>query len=83
MMYIYAMHRTQIQLEDRQYLALKARARKEYRSLSQLVRHAVDLLLGREPKAGPKTQLSGICGIATDPKGPAGRDHDKVLYRAK
>jgi len=74
------MHRTQIQLEDRQYLALKIRARKEYRSLSQLIRHAVDLLLGRELKAGTKTKLSDICGIATDPKGPAGRDHDKILY---
>ena len=82
-MYICCMHRTQIQLEDRQYMALKARARKEYRSLSQLVRHAVDLLLGREATVSPKKHLSDICGIATDPKGPTGRDHDKVLYKSK
>jgi len=82
-MYVHCMHRTQIQLEDRQYVALKAQARREYRSLSQLIRHAVDLLLGRELTTGSKPPLSDICGIAVDPHGPSGRDHDKVLYRAK
>ena len=33
--------------------------------------------------AKPKTRLTDISGIATDPKGPAGMDHDKEVYKAK
>ena len=74
------MHRTQIQLEDRQYEALKARARKEAKSLSELIRLAVDGLLGRTRAAKGQRTLDAIRGIAADPGGPAGRDHDALLY---
>lgn len=81
-MYLYCMHRTQIQLEDWQYETLKERSRKEYKSLSQLIRYAVDLLIGHKAKSQQRRQLSDICGIATDNKGRTARDHDKYLYHS-
>lgn len=74
------MHRTQILLEDRQYGALKAWARRTERSLSEAVRLAVDRLLGLD--AGPKRKgrLEDICAIMKDPGGPSGAEHDRVLY---
>ena len=80
MMYNNAMHRTQILLEDKQYEALKAWAKRVDKSLSEVVRQAVDRLLGAEAEAAGPSRLSDICGIAQDPGGPSGRDHDNTLY---
>jgi hypothetical protein len=74
------MHRTQILLEDKQYAALKAWARRVDKSLSEVVRQAVDRLLGCDAAQGEASKLNDICGIAADPGGPSGRDHDKILY---
>ena len=74
------MHRTQLLLKEDQYEALKARARKEDKSISELLRRAVDLLLGWQKRPRKKRRLSDICGIINDPGGPSGRDHDEVLY---
>ncbi len=72
------MHRTQVIFEERQYEALKIRARHENRSLSEIVRLAVDKLLGIKHKK--VYQLKDMCCLAKDPGGPSSRDHDKVLY---
>lgn len=79
MMYNNVMHRTQILLGDRQYEALKAWAARSGKSLSEAVRLAVDRLLDTGENKAP-TRLSDIRGIARDPGGPAGRDHDRTLY---
>lgn len=71
------MHRTQILLEDRQYEALRAWARRTERSLSEAVRLAVDRLLGGRRRGA---RLSEIRGIFRDPGGPSGADHDRILY---
>lgn len=73
------MHRTQILLREDQYRALKARARREGKSLSELVRLAVAKWLGEE---SPETasRLADICALGTDPNGPKARDHDSFLY---
>ena len=73
------MHRTQILLEDRQYAELKAWARRSDKKLSELVRIAVDRLLGR-PLGKSGASLKAIRALARDPKGVAGRDHDAFLY---
>ena len=80
-MYNYFMHRTQVLLEDSQYAALKAWARRADKGLSELIRTAVDRLLGIEPhpKRGP-SRLKAIRGIGADSGGPSGREHDKLLY---
>ena len=80
MMYNKCMHRTQILLEDRQYESLKAWAARSGRSLSEAVRLAVDRFMDvGETKAQPR-RLADIRGIAKDPGGPAGKDHDRILY---
>jgi hypothetical protein len=80
MMYTMEVHRTQILLEDRQYSALKAWSRKSGKGLGELVRQAIDRFLGQSPPASGGSKLSSIRGLAIDPKGPSGRDHDQVLY---
>lgn len=72
------MIRTQILLKDRQYEALKAKARREGKSLSALVRAAVARMLGEEPRGSMR--LRDICGLGRDPGGPSGSEHDAVLY---
>ena len=68
-------------LENRQYEDLKARARREDKSLSALIRLAVDRLLGYPSRTSAGAhKLSDICGIAKDPDGFSGADHDEVLY---
>jgi len=75
---VYTMHRTQILLDEWQYERLKAAAQGEGRSLSDVVREAVDGYF-----AGPRTGLSPglerIAGIGADPEA-SGRDHDLLLY---
>ncbi|MFA5139449.1 MAG: hypothetical protein WC728_09480 [Elusimicrobiota bacterium] len=74
------MHRTQVLLEDRQYEALKAWAKRMDKSLGEVIRLALDRLLGGGAEAAGR--LDSICGIGSDPGGPSGRDHDKQLYGA-
>lgn len=77
------MRRAQILIEDEQYQALKAWARGTDRSLSEVVRLAVDRLLGEKRRAPAKYRIADLCGIVRDPGGPAGRDHDRILYGKK
>lgn len=81
-MYTNVVHRTQILLEERQYAALKALARRAGRSLSEIIRSAVDEMLGERPLTHRKG-LSRICALARDPNGPSGKDHDAQLYGLK
>ena len=78
-MYNNIVHRTQILLEERQYAALKALARRGGRSLSEIIRTAVDEMLGERAPTHRKG-LARICAIAGDPGGPSGKDHDALLY---
>jgi len=78
-MYNNCVHRTQILLENRQYEALKTYARRVDKGLSEIIRLALDRFLGRTRGPG-RSRLNDICAIAKDPRGPAGRDHDSLLY---
>lgn len=80
MMYNNGMHRTQVLLEDRQYAALRTWARRADMGLSEMIRLAVERLLGSEKKAGPSRRLKDICAIRSDSGGPSGGEHDKILY---
>lgn len=74
------LHRTQILIEQWQYEALRARAEREQRSLSALVRDLLDEALrqdgGPSPAGHPLRQIEGIGEAA----GSYGRDHDALLY---
>lgn len=73
------MHRTQILLEEWQYQALRARAEREGRSLSDLVR---EILGGALSDRARSRGLADIEGVGEDP-GAYGRDHDSLLYGGK
>lgn len=75
------MHRTQVLLEVKQYEALKIRARREERSLSELIRLAVDRWLGREKIKLYSFHLKDLCGLGKDPGGPSSSEHDRFLYK--
>jgi len=71
------MQRTQILLDDWQYEALKARAQREGRSMSELLRRILDANLR---KSGPRTpRLADIRAVGED-RTARGRDHDRFLY---
>lgn len=72
------MHRTQLLIEDWQYESLRARAEREGRSLSDLVREILDSVL-TSPAQHRRHRLSDIEGIGED-SGAYGDDHDRHLY---
>ena len=77
------MHRTQLLLENWQYEALKTRARREGKTLSQWVRQVLQAALApaTASKRGKKSKsIFDICGIGRDPGRFSGADHDRVLY---
>ena len=71
------MQRTQLLLDNWQYQALKARAQREGRSMSELLRQILDVQFGR---SGPQAQrLDTIRGVGND-RVARGREHDRFLY---
>jgi plasmid stability protein len=71
------MHRTQLILEEWQYQALRARAEREQRSISDVVREILSNALAKSPRR--KTGLQRMQGIGEN-KRTSGRDHDRFLY---
>jgi plasmid stability protein len=74
------MHRTQIILEDWQYQALRARAEREDRSISELVRDILRTSLAQPPRR--KSQIQTMEGVGQD-RLARGRQHDAILYGSK
>ena len=66
-------------LENWQYERLRARAEREGRSISELVRRAVTAFLESSADRGRRYTLDDIDGIGSDPDS-CGRDHDEFLY---
>jgi hypothetical protein len=75
------MHRTQILIEEWQYEALRTRAERESRSLSDLIREILRTSLA-SPAPHAKRRLGEIEGIGED-AGTYGEDHDRYLYGAR
>lgn len=80
MLYTNDVRRTQVLLEDRQHRALLSLSRRTGRGISELIRGAVDRLIGGEKTAVPSRKLSDIRALARDPGGPSAADHDRALY---
>ena len=72
------MHRTQLLLEEWQYEALRARAEREGRSLSDLIREILRTSLAPAAPT-PRSGLEKIQSIGED-TGAYGEDHDRHLY---
>ena len=77
-MLTYIMHRTQLSLESWQYEALKARARREGKSLAAVVRDILSSHLETDARRAAQ-RLEQVAGVA---EGPAdlGAGHDRYLY---
>jgi hypothetical protein len=75
------MHRTQVLIEEEQYLLLRTEARRSGKSLGQVIRELIDKGLKRESqkKGGDRSSLAGLEGVFDD-EGFDVRDHDRVLY---
>ena len=75
------MHRTQITLEDSQYIALRERARRAGRSMGSIIRELLDRELEGQwkPRRGRSSGLNKLKGMLEDP-GFGGEDHDGILY---
>lgn len=74
------MHRTQVLLEENQYQALRARARRDGKSMGQLVRELVEAGLSapeRKPRRRSRLRESKAMFRAPNVRG---RDHDDHLY---
>ena len=76
------MHRTQIQLEERQYRYLKAKAKRNGKSISAILRELVDSQIRDQNPNGEDTLLK-IVGMAEGPAGTTARHHDDYLYGNK
>ena len=76
------MHRTQIQLEERQYRYLKAMSRRSGKSISALLRELVDDRIREQNESG-KDSLLEIVGMAEGPEEATARHHDDYLYGNK
>jgi len=75
------MHRTQVNLDDWQYLALREQARRSGKSMGQLIRELLDLELqvGHRARGGRTAGLKSLNGIVKDPWF-GGESHDEVIY---
>ena len=72
------MHRTQLLLEEWQYEALRARADREGRSLSDLIREILSASLAPQSTTR-RGRLEAIQGIGEDAEA-YGMNHDRHLY---
>lgn len=75
------MHRTQVMLEDSQYVALRERARRNGKSMGEIIRE----LLSREASLGAERILKESEGLyalegALSDGAMAAKDHDSILY---
>ena len=77
------MVRTQVQLEKRQYEALRRIAHREHVSFAEALRRAVDSGLTHGLAAPAATNgaaaLLELAGIAASKQGDLGRQHDRYL----
>ena len=75
------MHRTQIILDDSQYVALREKARRTGKSMGQLIRELLtqDFQGASKDHRRRALSLAKMTGILKDP-GFGGEDHDDVLY---
>ena len=74
------MHRTQVLFEEEQYQALRAQARRDGKSMSQLVRELVAAgLEAAQRRPSRRSRLRNSKGMFRAP-GARGIDHDDDLY---
>ena len=74
------MHRTQVYLEESQYEALRARARREGRSLASVIREIIDVQLGVRYAGGLKDPFRGVIGVGEGDGSAVAENYEDYLY---
>jgi hypothetical protein len=75
------MHRSQILLEEWQYEYLNDKARREGKSISQIVRELItERIETHHGETWEDDPFFDIIGMASGDGSPVGRDHDKYIY---
>ena len=73
------MHKTQLYLENHQYLLLKDWATRQGKSIAQVVRELIDAAV-KTPAHGPRDSLYNIIGLADSGLTNIGQNVDDYLY---
>jgi hypothetical protein len=81
--YIMINHRTQIYLEPGQYEMLRARARRQGRSLASLIREALDEYLGIKASRSGADPLHRAVGIGKGDGAAVAENYEDFLYGEK
>ena len=76
-------HRTQIYLEQGQYELLRARARREGKSLAAVIRDSVDAYIGGAAAKAAPDPLQRVIGIGKGDGMAVAENYEDFLYGAK
>jgi hypothetical protein len=76
-------HRTQIYLEDGQYEMLRARARREEKSMAELIRTVLDEYLSGRTYRSEEDPLRRVIGIGKGDGAAVAENCDDYLYGEK
>lgn len=75
------MHRTQILLDEKQYVTLRQHAKQNNRSISSIIRELLDQYMPASPvTSSSETPLSQLSGMIDGNGETRGQDHNKILY---
>ena len=74
------MHRTQVYLKQNQYELLKARARREGKSLAEVIRDSVEAYFGRAAISARKDPLRSVIGIGDGDGSAVAENYEDFLY---
>ena len=77
------MHRTQIYLEQGQYELLRARARREGKSLAAVIRDSVDAYIGGPAAKADRDPLRHVIGIGNGDGAAVAENYEDFLYGEK
>jgi hypothetical protein len=76
-------HRTQIYLEQNQYELLRARARREGKSLAAVIRDSVDAYIGGPVANSVRDPLQHVIGIGKGDGAAVAENYEDFLYGEK
>jgi hypothetical protein len=76
-------HRTQVYLEQNQYELLKTRARREGKSLAEIIRDSVEAYLGGAAISARKDPLRSVIGIGNGDGSAVAENYEDFLYGEK
>lgn len=74
------MHRTQIYLEDGQYELLRARARRENKTLAAVIREILDAFLRGEGTRAKSDEFRSLIGIGKGDGSRVAENYEDYLY---